>query len=227
MFICSYVGTTRYSIVHTIVHFLEISRRDELHRTVAYREQQKLDVFQRDSRALRVFVTRAADPPPLLAALSLFPSSPRSDGCYSTRSATFPRTKARKRGVVAWAGGQSYRGGWLAPVNGFRGQWRYTARSHGPSPKNYEPASTASFRGGRIFSLLALDLESRRRQKRKKRSRLRPRLPSRFFHVITISFSCFSIVLLDTRFVCNEGKSIYVSLWIVGGIKAIETENIE
>lgn len=126
--------------------------------------------------------------------LSLFPSSsPRSDGCYSTRSATFPRTKARKRGVVAWAGGQSYRGGWLAPVNGFRGQWRYTARSHGPSPKNYEPASTASFRGGRIFSLLALDLESRRRQKRKKRSRLRPRLPSRFFHVITISFSCFSI----------------------------------
>lgn len=112
----------------------------------------------------------------LSLSLSSILSSSRSDGCYSTRSATFPRTKARKRGVVAWAGGQSYRGGWLAPVNGFRGQWRYTARSHGPSPKNYEPASTASFRGGRI-SLLALDLESRRRQKRKKRSRLRPLLP--------------------------------------------------
>lgn len=182
MFICSYVGTTRYSIVHTIVHFLEISRRDELHRTVAYREQQKLDVFQRVSpRLARVTCFRYASgrfsSSSLSLSLSLFPSSsPRSDGCYSTRSATFPRTKARKRGVVAWAGGQSYRGGWLAPVNGFRGQWRYTARSHGPSPKNYEPASTASFRGGRI-SLLALDLESRRRQKRKKRSRLRPLLP--------------------------------------------------
>lgn len=163
-------------------------------RTGSSRSSTSSNAYHRDSRALRVFVTRAADSPSLLYhSLSLSPSSPRSDGCYSTRSATFPRTKARKRGVVAWAGGQSYRGGWLAPVNGFRGQWRYTARSHGPSPKNYEPASTASFRGGRIFSLLALDLESRRRQKRKKRSRLRPRLPSRFFHVITISFSCFSI----------------------------------
>lgn len=52
-------------------------------------------------------------------------------------------------GGVAWVGGQSYRGGWLAPVNGFRGQWRYTARSHGPSPKNYEPASS-SFRNGSL-----------------------------------------------------------------------------
>lgn len=183
---------------------MQISTRNiASHRAVARREQKRLSrrlptriVATGWLAPLRVFVTRAGDPP----LLSLSSSSPRSDGCYSTRrprSATFPRRKARRgprRGrvdrVIAGAG-------WHR-LMGFEDSG---ARSHGPSPKNYEPASSASFRGREadLPSVPGLSrwpmIWNRGRKGKKVTAKASPPHFCFLLHAIIISFSCFSIVL--------------------------------
>lgn len=69
-------------------------------------------------------------------------------GCYINDGSVVPRTKRRVRDRERWKSengwrgwiGQSYRGSW-AGVNGFRGQWRYTSKSHASSVKNDEAAA--------------------------------------------------------------------------------------
>lgn len=153
---------------------MQISTRNiASHRTVARREQKRLSrrlptriVATGWLAPLRVFVTRAGDP---LSIFSLSPSSPRSDGCYSTRRRHVSE-KEGEEGASAWAGGQSYRGGWLASVNGFRGQWREISRPVSQELWTRLLRLVPWTRGGSPFRsrplALADDLESR--QKRKK-----------------------------------------------------------
>lgn len=188
--------------MHTnIVRFLQISTRNiASHRTVGSKSDS-LDVFQHVSSRLvdsRRYVFSLRERAILLFSLS--PSSPRSDGCYSTRrprSATFPRRKARRgprRGrvdrVIAGAG-------WHR-LMGFEDSG---ARSHGPSPKNYEPASSASFRGREadLPSVPGLSrwpmIWNRGRKGKKVTAKASPPHFCFLLHAIIISFSCFSIVL--------------------------------
>lgn len=116
---------------------------------------------------LRVFVTRAGDPP--LLSLSFFSSLWR----MLFNAATTVRHVSEKEGeegASAWAGGQSYRGGWLASVNGFRGQWREISRPVSQELWTRLLRLVPWTRGGSPFRsrplALADDLESR--QKRKK-----------------------------------------------------------
>lgn len=164
-------------------------------------KSDSLDVFQHVSSRLvdsRRYVFSLRERAILLFSLS--PSSPRSDGCYSTRrprSATFPRRKARRgprRGrvdrVIAGAG-------WHR-LMGFEDSG---ARSHGPSPKNYEPASSASFRGREadLPSVPGLSrwpmIWNRGRKGKKVTAKASPPHFCFLLHAIIISFSRFSIVL--------------------------------
>lgn len=162
--------------MHTnTVRLLQISTRNiASHRTVARREQKRLPrrlptriVATGWLAPLRIFVTRAGDP--LLLSLSFFSSLWR----MLFNAATTVRHVSEKEGeegASAWAGGQSYRGGWLASVNGFRGQWREISRPVSQELWTRLLRLVPWTRGGSPFRsrplALADDLESR--QKRKK-----------------------------------------------------------
>lgn len=101
--------------------------------------------------------------------------------------------KEGEEGASAWAGGQSYRGGWLASVNGFRGQWREISRPVSQELWTRLLRLVPWTRGGSPgLSRWPMIWNRGRKGKKVKAS------PPDFcflLHAIIISFSCFSIVL--------------------------------
>lgn len=176
-------------------------RRETSHRIaqlhVARSKSDSLDIFQHVSsltRAVTCFrYASGRSSSSLSLSLSFFSSLWR----MLFNAATTVRHVSEKEGeegASAWAGGQSYRGGWLASVNGFRGQWREISRPVSQELWTRLLRLVPWTRGGSPFRsrplALADDLESR--QKRKKGQGL----PSRFL-LFTARNNHFLLVFLD------------------------------
>lgn len=188
-----------HSIVHTnIVRFLQISTRNiASHRTVARSTEQKRLSRRLPTRIVvdsRRYVFSLRERAILLFSLSLsFFSSLWRMLFNAATTVRHVSEKEGEEGASAWAGGQSYRGGWLASVNGFRGQWREISRPVSQELWTRLLRLVPWTRGGSPgLSRWPMIWNRGRKGKKVKAS------PPDFcflLHAIIISFSCFSIVL--------------------------------